>query len=366
MAKLIIFGDIKSDQDISIDPSIRKICKDADLVIANLEGPFVNYSKPRADKKGRHLYSNESLRKIVEDLEINILNFGNNHILDFGLDGLSESIKFSEELKIDWVGACDGKEKNKYFLLDEENKVAILSFSHREGPMAEVGLDGVGPYALPDFSIIEADIYNFNRKGYSVIVNYHGGEEFFSFPWPRRYAWSEQLLKAGALLVVGHHSHSIQPVLKLNKGYLALGLGNTYFHTPYQEAHIGTNEGIFLEVDTEKNTVNYHSLNSNWEEVSLTKSSKNSLFPIKIDETRIMNLWCIEARNKVYFNSLKNKKNNRGMFKKLIGIIMSFLSLSKSSLSSIRDKDILIACIPFLGKYILSKDIRKSPKDFKF
>ena len=365
MAKIIIFGDVKTDKEIKIDSRIKSICEGADLVIANLEGPFIKSAKPRKDKKGRPLSSNENIIKLIKDLNLSMLVFGNNHILDYGLDGLEESIALAKELGLDWVGASDGK-KDKYFHLDKKNKIVVLSFSHREGPVAEVGVDGIGPYALPSFNVIENDIRSFNEKGYSVIVSYHGGEEFFNFPWPRRHAWSEELLKAGALLVVGHHSHSIQPVLKTDFGYLALGLGNTYFHTVYQEAHKGTNGGIFLEVDTKNKTIKYHCLEANWEIGSLNISSGASLLPIEIAKAKLLSLWCKEARRKVYFNKLNTRKNNHNLLKFLLIIVRNFLSLLRSSLSSVRDRDIMIASIPFFGKYILSKSISKNPKNFRF
>lgn len=366
MAKVIIFGDIKTNTEIKVDPRIQDICKDADVVLANLEGPFVKKAKPRKNKKGSALSSNENIKKLINDLKISVLIFGNNHILDYGLEGLKESISLATDLGINWLGASDGEVKEKYLYIDEKNKVAILSFSHREGPFSEVGTDEVGPYALPEFSIIEAVIRDLNQKGYSVIVSYHGGEEFFTFPWPRRYAWSEQLIKAGALVVIGQHSHSVQPVLKLESGYLALGLGNTYFHTPYQESHKGTNDGILLEVDTDRKAINYYSLESNWEAASLSITSNKSLLPVTLKETEIIKNWCKEAQKKVFLNQFKYEKRNSNILITILKRIYIFLMLSKSSLTSIRDRDILIACIPFFGKHILSRNISKNPKDFKF
>lgn len=366
MAKVVVFGDIKTNKEIKVDSRIKDICKGADTVIANLEGPFVKDAEPRKSKIGSVLSSNESIKKLINDLKISILIFGNNHILDYGLEGLEESIDLATELDIDWVGASNGNVKNKYLHIDEKNKIAVLSFSHREGPVSEIGAEGVGPYALPDFSIIESVIRDFDRKGYSVIVSYHGGEEFFSYPWPRRYAWSEQLIKAGALVVIGQHSHSVQPVLKLDNGYLALGLGNTYFHTPYQESHTGTNEGIFLEIDTDRNTIEYHSIESNWETASLSMTSKQSLLPITLHKTEIIEYWCKEAQKKVFFNQLKNKNKNTTLLKATLKPLVNILRLSKSSLRSVRDRDILIASIPLFGKHILSRNISKNPKGFKF
>lgn len=366
MAKLIVFGDIKTDKKIEVDPRIKSICRDADMVFANLEGPYVEKSEPRKDKKGRPLSSNKNIRKLINDLNISLLSFGNNHILDFGLEGLRESIDLAADLDIGWLGANDDKHENKYIYTDEKNKIVILSFSHREGPVAEVGVDGIGPYALPEFSIIENHILDFNQKGYSVIISYHGGEEFFNIPWPRRYAWSEELIKVGALLVIGHHSHSVQPVLQFENGYLALGLGNTYFHTVYQEKYIGTNEGIFLEIDTEKRNVKYHCLKSNWEDCSLSISSHKELYPESLDKSTIVDYWCREVRQKVYFNRLNVKKSENSKLKYLLSLGIGFLRLIKSSFYSVRDRDILLASIPFFGKYIIYKHIGKNPKKFKY
>lgn len=366
MAKIIIFGDIKTNEKVNVDPDIQVICKNADLVIANLEGPYVSLARPRQAKKGTPLSSDNNIKKLVDDLSISILNFGNNHIMDFGIDGLKESIDFSEKLGINWVGANDSDKLNKHLYVNEDFKVVIFSFSHREGPVSEIGTSDTGPYVLPLFSILEASVRYYNKKGYSVIVNYHGGEEFFNYPWPRRYAWAKQLIKAGALLVVGHHSHSIQPVLKVDDGFLALGLGNTYFHTSYQERHTGTTEGIFLEVDTVTKEFKYRLLKSNKSSARLDLLSKECFYPSIIKSSFLMDAWCKEARKRVYFNNLNVKRCDDIFLKRAFDCIWNFGSIFKRSFKSLKDRDILISAIPIFGKYILGRSINKNPKRFLF
>lgn len=368
MAKIVVFGDIKTKgQAISVDPHIQDLCENADLVIANLEGPVIDNAKPRKDKRGNPLASDMSITSLTESLSIKLLTFGNNHILDFGAEGLEESISFAESKGIAWVGATDGKGNGSYVMINEELKVALFSFAHREGPVSEVDSGTIGPFVLPDFQRLIREISELSNKGYSVLISYHGGEEFFNSPWPRRIHWAKELTDAGALLVFGQHSHSVQPVyVTKNGGFLAPGLGNTYFDTPYQRRHTGTEHGIFLLLDTHSKTLITYSLHAKWKESYLGLDVVVPDSPVTFNEDELVAGWVADCKRKVFGNRLNVRCKQGTWLRSVVVSCYFFIGIVKGKFKSTRDVDILLGSIPVVGSYLAKKMLNSSINKFDF
>lgn len=368
MAKIIIFGDIKTNnQRLRVDEDLKSLSSDADLVIANLEGPIVNKASPRPDKKGKAHASDESIQSAFEELSIGLLTFGNNHILDFDVQGLSETIDFAEAFDIAWVGASDGVGRGSYLYLNDELGVAVFSFAHREGPVTEVNdAGGYGPYALPECKILHNKIRQLVEQGYSILVSYHGGEEYFNVPWPRRLAWARSLVDAGALLVFSQHSHSVQPVYKLSTGFLAPGLGNTFFCTEGQKRHLGTEEGVCLVLDTDTKTMDYMKVASEWNSWRLILKDKCMYAPIDFDEKAVVSGWLSECKQVVFGGRGKRKPEKSDWWKNPARSVFFTWRVIMQKFSSVRDVDILLGSLPFIGSLRTKKSIMSAPDSFRY
>ncbi len=123
MNKVTVIGDIICDKEMlkagrskdksydfnSMFSPLKKIFKDSDYVIANLESIISdnNYTK------GVFSFSNpKELLIALKKVGINAVSLANNHILDSGYEGLEQTISFLKKYDIDFFGisSLDNKE----------------------------------------------------------------------------------------------------------------------------------------------------------------------------------------------------------------------------------------------------------------
>ena len=80
------------------------------------------------------------------------------------------------------------------------------------------------------YASIESDIQSLRDAGCSiVIVSYHWGEEKDYIPNERQVPLGRATIDAGADLVIGHHSHRMNPIEIYKGKYICYSLGNFSF-----------------------------------------------------------------------------------------------------------------------------------------
>jgi poly-gamma-glutamate synthesis protein (capsule biosynthesis protein) len=99
---------------------------------------------------------------------------------------------------------------------------------------------------------MEKVITEIKKKADIVVVSFHYGEEYFSKPTQFQISISHSAINSGADLVVGHHSHSVQPVEKYKSGWIAYSLGNFVFDQKFSKE---TMEGLMLKVSIENGKI---------------------------------------------------------------------------------------------------------------
>ena len=77
---------------------IKSFAKQYEVVFYNLEGPLTDqkHFKKGTKRIPNPIFSYEVLKK----LGINIVSISNNHIFDFGMDGLERSIYYDKEIRL--------------------------------------------------------------------------------------------------------------------------------------------------------------------------------------------------------------------------------------------------------------------------
>lgn len=205
----------KQDGDINFPfRNIRDVLLDDDMTLINFEGTLTN-GKINPDKRG-----NSFLFSAPPEY-VSMLNYGsieavsleNNHVMDFGADGLEDT-------------------------KDALSKAGVLYACEDEPSIFEVYGEKIGMLAYQTFggrhdeikARLAADIQGLRDMGCAiVIVSYHWGEEKEYSPNDRNQALGKATIDAGADLVVGHHSHRINPIEEYNGKYIAYSLGNFSF-----------------------------------------------------------------------------------------------------------------------------------------
>ena len=225
-----------------------KIAKDfqrADIAFGNLEGPISD--------KGQRVGSRYSFRaspKVVEGLKyagFDILSLANNHAFDYGRKALEQTMEILEENNIDYVGAGFNFQEAFWpkILEVKGTKIAFLAFTNLGSPNwtatdAKPGIAWIGNVEEAEESVKEA-----KTKADIVIVSLHSGEEYSKNPTPFQKDFAKIAIDTGADLIVGHHSHVVQPIEKYKGSWIAYSLGNFIFDQSFSQE---TMKGLILKV----------------------------------------------------------------------------------------------------------------------
>lgn len=169
---------------------------------------------------------------VLSAARIDCCVLANNHILDYGVAGLRETLATLRRAGISTAGAgCDASEAWQPALLPlgGGGRVVVLAFglgSSGIPPRWAAGTDRPGVAWLPDLGedsvrAIEARVRPVKRAGDLVVASIHwGGNWGYSVP-EQHLQFAHRLVAAGVDLVHGHSSHHPRPIA-LCEGHLVL------------------------------------------------------------------------------------------------------------------------------------------------
>lgn len=190
-----IFDEILGDMYSSM--------QDVDLCILNLESPLTQ-SNDAISKSGPNIKANPNAINLLNHAGVNLLTLANNHIMDFGIKGLSDTMEICKAHNIDTVGAGLNKSQNSQPYSKEiyGKKLVILNFAENE--FNKIGEAGANTINLIDNY---KQIQHAKKSADFLMVIVHGGREHYQLPTPdvrERYRF---FADSGADLIVAHHPH---------------------------------------------------------------------------------------------------------------------------------------------------------------
>jgi poly-gamma-glutamate synthesis protein (capsule biosynthesis protein) len=249
------------------DPTFPYLGNAADITVANLECPLTTHGTPHPTKPIVFRGRPENVAGLVH-AGIDIVSLANNHIIDYGLDGLQEtqSVLDSNHILYSGAGANSYEAYLPIFRLKNGVNIAFLASSDRTGqydnyqPYLNAGYNKPGFANLDTFYLSQqisevdtiADLkvvemhsgseYGLSPRldGLSQKTEYNG-DEFFSpqvlLPCTSDIAVRHYAIDQGADLVICHHPHIIQGFEIYNGKLIAHSLGNFAFDLDYPETY---------------------------------------------------------------------------------------------------------------------------------
>ena len=201
----------------------------ADIVIGNLEAPIAVAGDEFTGKKFRFRLSPKAA-PALKNAGFTHLTLANNHILEFGEEGLRQTLDSLEKQGIAFSGAGADLAAARKVLITEVKgvRIALLSYSlvYPEEFFAGNGRAGTAPGYTPLFT---ADILEAKKAADYVIVSFHWGGEGLDTPKPYQKSAGHKAIDAGADIVIGHHPHVLQGVEFYRDGVIFYSLGNFAF-----------------------------------------------------------------------------------------------------------------------------------------
>jgi hypothetical protein len=157
-----------------------------------------------------------------KEQRFDILQLANNHILDFGLDGVETTLEALRADGIEQVGVNESEDVAGMPRITNNGALKIgwiahtFSVNFKDFPEQAPWIVNMTPFHLeadPDTSAIERQVRLARQSGCEfVIVTLHWGLEFELFPHRDQVKWARRFADCGADLIVGHHPHVPQPM----------------------------------------------------------------------------------------------------------------------------------------------------------
>jgi poly-gamma-glutamate capsule biosynthesis protein CapA/YwtB (metallophosphatase superfamily) len=221
--KLGVVGDLILSDHLKIDASLRAILRSTDLNIANLEAPFIREGMKPALKAG--LFQLTSDCKLLHDLNIRAVSLANNHMCDFGPEGIEITRQVLEDQGIAFFGAGSTLEQalEPAEIILHNRKLALWGFMQRYASGRHFATSASGGVAELRKDLIQSALKK-SDADIKILYN-HWNQEFENYPEPVNKLLAEELT-AHCDLVIGSHSHCLQGIQSAGKSNIFYGMGN--------------------------------------------------------------------------------------------------------------------------------------------
>jgi poly-gamma-glutamate capsule biosynthesis protein CapA/YwtB (metallophosphatase superfamily) len=229
----VIRGRLTSDPKTTFGP-IATMLRRADLAMVNLETAITTRGTPQS--KSFTFRAPASAFEALKAAGVDVATMANNHGMDFGPVGLSDSLQAADQADFPVVGI--GKDANQAFqpykVTVNGQRIAIIGATQvLDDNLAAAWTAADGKPGLA--SAYEVDrlleaVRAARRAADTVIVDLHWGKELSQCPIERQRELAPKLVKAGADVVVGSHAHVLLGGGYLGPAYVDYGLGNFVFY----------------------------------------------------------------------------------------------------------------------------------------
>jgi poly-gamma-glutamate synthesis protein (capsule biosynthesis protein) len=245
----------------SLDAAADLLCR-ADLRFANLEAPLLAEGRPLFST-GVRLKSPPEAAGILRRLGLDLVSLANNHMMDFGPQGLAATLHELNRQRLPAVGVGPtlAAARSPVILTARGQRVGFLAACDNEGGGASHGGPGVSLIAP---RALAAAVRRLRAQADYVVVAVHTGIEFCGCPEPFFVKLARRLVDAGATVVAGHHPHVPQGLECRGNGLIVYSLGDFLFDLPRDPADMTPHQRRFrgahpvLEVELEDGRVTAH------------------------------------------------------------------------------------------------------------
>ena len=225
--------------------AVRELLSSADIAIVNHEAPAPN--KHSYHPSGLVFSVDPDMLGGVANAGIDIVTLANNHIRNAGSKGVQETIRNLRGEGIRTVGAGrDPERARKPSCFDQaELRVCFLGYDAINTVVHAVSETRAGAAELI-VADVRADIRALRRDGADVIVVLpHWGPEYVTRITPQQRRQARAMVRAGADIVLGAHSHVTGPIEFIDGTPVLYSMGDLIFDLPRFEA---TEEGVIAEL----------------------------------------------------------------------------------------------------------------------
>ena len=230
--------------------SLQNNISESDLSFLNLETPLCINGKP-IKKTGPNFKAHPDCINAVKDAGFDVVGLANNHIMDFGNEGVLETINSCKiaGLTICGAGKNIAEAQKTVFIERCGLKIAYIAVAEHEFCIAGKFSAGAAPLDPLDITL---QIESIKNHADLVIISIHGGNEYFPLPRPGLKKICRYFISRGADAVVCHHPH-VPGAFEIYKDKpIIYSLGNLIFDHPNPPKDWNKSYAVKLNFDLNK------------------------------------------------------------------------------------------------------------------
>ncbi|MBW1790376.1 MAG: CapA family protein, partial [Deltaproteobacteria bacterium] len=219
--------------------AVKPLLKMVDLAVCNLETPITHFRKSPYDGQKAYVHWTHAAYapKAYRANGMLALSLANNHTLDYGVEGLHQTLEILNRNGISWFGAgMNEAEAERPFVrgFNAENlnfRLAVIGafqYSLRydlkygfyadgeKGGCRKLSKEAI-QHQVAELKARDPDIY--------VVVYPHWGNNY-EWKTARQTLLGRAMIEAGADLVIGHGAHGMQEIERYRGKWILYNLGN--------------------------------------------------------------------------------------------------------------------------------------------
>lgn len=252
-----------------VESELYSLIEGCDIVCGNLEGSIQNEELLPVPKRGPTINNGKQCPKRLKESGFNMLTLANNHIMDYGLDGMIYSL---EMLGKDFCCIGAGTDISSVYRLQKVQagglKIGFICVAESQyGVCKESG----GGFAWMLSRNLWQLFHQANRECDYYFVICHCGAEELEVPLPEVQELYRTYIDLGATAVIGHHPHVIQGCETYRGKKIFYSLGNFAFDM--KEQGLPYNPiGLCVLVEMSKDNVEYRPIVTEYKDGNVTIS----------------------------------------------------------------------------------------------
>lgn len=209
---------------------MRQFFQGSQIVFGNLEGPLTDRGTPETDKKFVFRSPPDKVSMALKNAGFNVVSLANNHMLDYGPDGLAQTISTLDTAGIKHVGAGADlmHARQPAFFQVGKWKIAFLAYSITLPDNFYAAPHKAGTaFAYEDQ--LRKDVKAARKQADIVLVSFHWGQEGKTVLRDYQIRIGHLAIDSGASAVIGSHPHILQGIEQYKNGVILYSMGNFTF-----------------------------------------------------------------------------------------------------------------------------------------
>lgn len=224
---------------------VRPLFTGSDIGMVNLECPLSGRGSPIL-KAGRAIRARPETVGILKHLGVTGVTLANNHVGDFGIEGIEDTLALCSAGGICTVGAGLALEaaRQPLFVPVRGRVVGFINAAEQEFGIAAPKRAGANPLNLID---LLRDLRQAKAQADCVVLIIHGGLEFTHCPSPESIRLLRFLAEQGVAAIIRHHAHYVQGHEVWKGVPIFYSLGNMLFDHAF-DMGAGWHEGLVVKL----------------------------------------------------------------------------------------------------------------------